>query len=101
MPAASPACVVLEMNSAPDQQAMKNILDEFMRKMTRGNAATQGLFESLDVTSTIVVGMEPATMLPHRLEIEKRVEGTVRAPGEEPQVVTQFDEQVTTFTYLD
>jgi len=99
--AASPACVVLEMNSAPDPQAMKNILDEFMRKATRGSAAPQGLFESLDVASTIVVVMEPATMLPHRLEIEKRVEGTVRAPGEGPQVVTQVDEQVTTFTYLD
>ncbi|MGB5103280.1 MAG: hypothetical protein WBO04_08165 [Steroidobacteraceae bacterium] len=99
--AESPACVVLQMNSSPEPQAMRNILDEFMRKMTRGSAASQGLFESLDVVSTIVVVMEPATMLPYRLETEKRVEGTVRAPGEEPQVVTQVDEQVTTFSYLD
>lgn len=99
--AEGPNCVVLEMNSAPDPQAMKNTLDDFMRKMTRGGAATQGLFESLDVASTIVVVMERATMLPYRLEIETRVEGTVRAPGEEAQLVTQVDEQVTTFTYLD
>lgn len=99
--AESPDCVVLEMNSAPEPQAMKNILDDFMRKMTRGSAATQVLFESLDVASTIVVVMEPATMLPYRLEIEKRVEGTVSAPGEESQLVTQVDEQVTTFTYVD
>lgn len=67
----------------------------------QGTVAGTGLFESLDVASTIVVVMGPATMLSHRLEIEKRVEGTVRAPGEESQVVTQVDEQVTTFTYLD
>lgn len=97
----SPECVVLEMNSSPEPEAMKQILDDFMKKMTRGTGAAPGVFERLDVASKIVVVMEPATMLPHRLAIEKRVEGTVGAPGEESQQVTQVDEQVTTYTYLD
>jgi hypothetical protein len=48
-----------------------------------------------------VVVMEPASMLPHRLEVTKRVDGTVCAPGDAPQAVSQVDVQVTTFTCLD
>ena len=96
----APECVVLQMVSSPDPEAMKKLLEGFMQQMTSGTGSKLPAFERFDVTSTVVVVMEPATMLPHRLEIEKRVEGTVSAPGEGSQDVTQVDERISTFTYL-
>lgn len=93
-----PQCVVLEMQSSPEPEAMKKLLEGFMQQVTP--ESTRVVFDRLDINSSVVVVMEPGTMLPYRLQINKRVEGTAHAPGEDPQAVSQVDERISTFTYL-
>jgi len=92
-------CVVLEMYSAPDPEAMRKLLEEFLRRLAPETLPGAIAFEELDILNTIVVILDPRTLLPHYLYTEKAVEGTIRGPGGEVQQISQVDERTSTFTY--
>ena len=96
-----PTCVVLRMRSEPREESMRQALDDFMKRMSAGKSAGVVAFESLSIVNTVAVTVEPSTMRPYRLHVEKRITGGIRVEGSGVQQMSQVDERSTRFLWDD
>lgn len=92
--AAAPQCVVLVMDSAADPDTVRQLISGVLQGIP-GEAR----IDSLEVAHHVRLVAEPATLLPHRLEFEKRVEATVRGPDGSLQPARQRERRTVDYTY--
>jgi protein required for attachment to host cells len=91
-------CVEIHLRSKPDPEEVKLIIRRFMDRIaTMPQMASFG-FESLDLENELVLIIEPATLLPHRARLSKRVKGVVVAEGKKNDV-SQHDVRTFRFKY--
>lgn len=92
-------CVMVTLQSYPDPEAMRKAVGDFMEKITPGTVPGRVVFKSLDTSTHLSVVMSPATMLPHRVELTRGVEGTIAVPEGQETDFQQVDARITTYTY--
>jgi hypothetical protein len=93
----SPSCVELEMVSTPDPEAVRRVVGDLLGKIAR---AGQPQVERLVLENRVTLLAEPATLLPYRLRVEKRVTGSMRTGDGASQPMSSVDERVSVYTYL-
>jgi hypothetical protein len=91
-------CVEIHLLSRPDAEEVQLLIRRFVDRMAAMPAATGIGFESLDLENELVLIIEPATLLPHRMRLSKRVKGVVVAQGKKSEV-SQLDLRTHRFTY--
>lgn len=89
------SCAVLQMRSAPDAEAVRKLMAEVLDGVIPGAFA----FDELELQNTVTIVLEPHTMLPHRLRVEKWLEGVASGLGTAGQALSQLEERETSFTY--
>ena len=94
-------CVMVTLDSYPDPDSMKVAVTDFLARMTAGAATGQFIFQTLDTGTHLSVVMDATTMLPHRMELTRAVEGTLRSPDGEEVAFQQVDLRRTVFSYGD
>lgn len=99
---ASPrSCVVLEMVSSPDADEIKRLLTDIMKRIAGRQVAGQFFFEELEIENTVRLVTEPATLIPHSVELVKYVRGTMAGPEGEGGEFRQVDRRSYVYRYAD
>ncbi len=93
------SCVMLQMLSYPDAGEVRSLLELILQRMAGKQAAGQVLFEELEIENTVRLLTEPATLIPHRLEIQQVISGTVREADSPPGPFLQIDRRVYRYIY--
>lgn len=76
--AADEDCVVMQMKSVIDGQAMQDVL----KKLLDGVKGLDGIrYDEFDVTTEILATVDPATLQPHQLKRTKSADFVMSAPG--------------------
>jgi hypothetical protein len=88
-------CVALVMISLPDPRAVGEAVGGFLAQAGVPREEMEGLFAQLAVETFITLVAEPATLRPHRLEIQRVV-----SAGDEADAPAQTDTRVFTYRYL-
>jgi hypothetical protein len=91
-------CVAIELLSYPDPDSMAVILRQFMERANAGGGSAAVAFESLDIENEIELIIEPATLLPHRARVTKKLEAMIVSEGQRTPF-TQEDVRTYRFTY--
>jgi hypothetical protein len=94
----TPDCVEIRLMSRPDGEEVQMLIRRFMDRIAAMPGATSFGFESLDLENELVLIIEPATLLPHRARLSKRVKGVVVAQGKKSDV-SQLDVRTYAYSY--
>jgi hypothetical protein len=90
-----PDCFRLELRSYPDPDEMKELVASLLQRvggMSEGEASQLG---ALQTETELVVTAEPASLLPHRLELTRRIGAASAAEGN----VRRVDRRVTVYDW--
>jgi hypothetical protein len=93
------SCVILKMLSYPDAREVRSLLDLILQRMAGKESAGQVLFEELEIENTVRLLTEPETLIPHRIEIQQVMSGTVREAGNPPGAFLQIDRRAYHYNY--
>ena len=92
------ACVLLIMESRPDEERLAELLVRFVDRIAEGVAEPNVAFTELHQESSILLVADPDTLLPYELEIMTEVSGRVAENSEETPF-RRFEETRYVFTY--
>lgn len=90
-------CVELEMISAADTADIKRMLQFVFEKFST-TPPPMSLFETFEADNLVRLVTEPEGLIPHRLTITRRIQGTVREAGKLVHV-EQVDQTQAEYTY--
>lgn len=90
-------CVELESFVYQDKDAFRGILDRIMSQVAP-SGETQKI-EDFESETEIRLITEPATLIPYRLSVTKRISLSVRAAAGAPSETTQVETKTTQFRY--
>ncbi len=99
--AAPRSCVVLEMVSFPDADAVKSLLSDIMQRIAGREIVGQFYFEELEVENTVRLVTEPATLIPHSVELVKWIRGTMAGPAGAGGEFRQIERRSYSYRYAD
>jgi hypothetical protein len=94
------ACVVLEMVSSPDPDALTALLDSIVRGVAGESVAIDLLYRHLEIENYIMLVTEPDGMIPHRLEISQIISGDLDVPGQGRPTFSQQRLRTLVYRYL-
>ncbi len=93
-------CVEIVMFSAPDASAVAEVMDRFLRQLTKVEQDPgQPLFRDIEVENSITLVLEPATLLPHSATIVRQFSGTITIPDEPEQEFFHVDLKSWKYSY--
>jgi hypothetical protein len=91
-------CVEIHLVSFADPDAMKDHLQQFIRRLSSDPKLAASAYDDLAIENELVLVTEPATLLPHRASITKSISGTFRA-REEKGSFSQLDVRTDRYRY--
>jgi hypothetical protein len=79
--APEPSCVVLEMRSYPEAEAVRRLIGELVETMTGQNLRGRFVYEEFEIENFVELIAEPGTLIPHTLEVKQEISGAGRVVG--------------------
>lgn len=92
-------CVELESFTYPDKDAFRAILDRLLSQLTVPDTAQLPAIDDYELETEIRLIAEPATLIPHRLAVTKRVTMWIKAAPGSAGETTQIETKTTRYEY--
>jgi hypothetical protein len=97
--AAESSCVVLQINSYPEPEAVRRLIGELVETMTGQRLEGRFVYEEFQIENFVELVAEPGTLVPHALEVIQDVSGVGGAVGGPKQEFSQRRVRTYKYTY--